>query len=152
MLPSFLFEHQPCLSHFSPQGITLYLKIDTLYMWQSLWLSLPTTNDHMHLHSSPPHTHTHTHTHTPIPPFHSCLILPPPSLGFPDGSASKESTCNVGDTGDSHSLVGGKIPGEGNGNPFQYSCLENPMDRGAGLQSMGSQRAGHDWSDSMQAA
>ena len=36
-------------------------------------------------------------------------------------------------------------PGEGDSNPLQYSCLENPMDRGAcGLQSMGSQRVGHD--------
>ena len=38
----------------------------------------------------------------------------------------------------------GKSPGEGNGNPLQYSCLENPMNRGAGgLQSMGSQKVGH---------
>ena len=42
----------------------------------------------------------------------------------------------------------GRSPGEGNGNPPQYSCLENPMDRGAWrLQSMGSQRVGHDWSE-----
>ena len=39
----------------------------------------------------------------------------------------------------------GGSPGEGNGNPLQYSCLENPMDRGAWwAQSMGSQRVGHD--------
>ena len=40
----------------------------------------------------------------------------------------------------------GRFPGEGNGNPLQYSCLENPMDRGAWgrLLSMGSQRVGHD--------
>ena len=40
-----------------------------------------------------------------------------------------------------------RSPGEGNGNPLQYSCLENPMDRGepGGLQSMGSQRVGQDW-------
>ena len=39
----------------------------------------------------------------------------------------------------------GKIPREGNGNPLQYSCLGNPMDRGAGgLQSMGSQRVRYD--------
>ena len=39
----------------------------------------------------------------------------------------------------------GRSPGEGNGNPLQYSCLENPMDRGAwqGLQSMESQRVRH---------
>ena len=49
--------------------------------------------------------------------------------GFPDGSDSKESACNVGDLG----LIRGteRSPGEGNGNPVQYSCLENPMDRGA---------------------
>ena len=40
----------------------------------------------------------------------------------------------------------GRSPGIGNGNPLQYFCLENPMDRGAwqGLQSMGSKRVGHD--------
>ena len=39
----------------------------------------------------------------------------------------------------------GRSPGGGNGNPLQYSCLENCMDRGAGgLQSIASQRAGHD--------
>ena len=37
----------------------------------------------------------------------------------------------------------GRTPGEGNGNPLQYSCLENPMDRGARLQSIGSQRVRH---------
>ena len=59
-------------------------------------------------------------------------------------SDSKESACNAGDLG---SIPGsGRSPGEGNVNPFQYPCLENSMDRGAyGLQSMGSQRAGHKW-------
>ena len=49
--------------------------------------------------------------------------------GFPGDSDSKESTCNAGDLG----LVPGfgRSAGEGNGNPLQYSCLENPMDRGA---------------------
>ena len=48
--------------------------------------------------------------------------------GFPGGSKSKESTCNVGDMG---SIPGsGRSPGEGNGNPLQYSCLKNSMDRG----------------------
>ena len=47
-------------------------------------------------------------------------------LGDLDG---KESACNAGDLG---SIPGsGRSPGEGNGNPFQYSCLENPMDGGA---------------------
>ena len=53
----------------------------------------------------------------------------PVFLGFPCGSAGKESTCNTGDLGSIPGL--GKSPGEGDGNPFQYSCLENPTDRGA---------------------
>ena len=66
------------------------------------------------------------------------------NLCFPDGSDGKESTCNVGDPG---SMTGsGRSPGEGNGYPHQYSCLENPMDRGAWwtIQSTGSQRVRHD--------
>ena len=49
--------------------------------------------------------------------------------GFPGGSDSKESDCNAGDTGSIYGL--GRFPGGGHGNPFQYSCLENPKDRGA---------------------
>ena len=45
-------------------------------------------------------------------------------LGFPDGSDGKESSCNVGDLGSIPGL--GRSPGGGRGNPFQYSCLENP--------------------------
>ena len=49
--------------------------------------------------------------------------------GFPHGLVGKESACNAGDLG---SIPGaGRFPGEENGNPLQYSCLENPMDRGA---------------------
>ena len=49
--------------------------------------------------------------------------------GFPDGSVGKESARNAGDLG---SIPGsGRSPGEGNGNPLQYSCLQNSMDRGA---------------------
>ena len=50
-------------------------------------------------------------------------------LGFPGGSDGKESACNVGDLG----LIPGlrRSPGGGHGNSLQYSCLENPMDRGA---------------------
>ena len=47
-------------------------------------------------------------------------------MGFPCGSAGKESTCNVGDLGSIPGL--GKSPGEGKGYPFQYSGLENSMD------------------------
>ena len=48
-------------------------------------------------------------------------------MGFPDGSDGKESACSAGDPG----LIpgSGRSPGEGNDNPLQYSCLENPMDR-----------------------
>ena len=45
------------------------------------------------------------------------------------GSDAKESACNVGDLGSIPEL--GRSPGRGNGHPLQYSCLENPMDRGA---------------------
>ena len=56
----------------------------------------------------------------------------PEIMGFPSGSAGKESSYNAGDTGDSGSIPGsGRFLGEGNGNPLQYSCLENSMDRGA---------------------
>ena len=49
-------------------------------------------------------------------------------LGFLGGSVGEESACNVGDLVLIPGL--GRSPGEGNGNPLQYSCLENPMDRG----------------------
>ena len=50
-------------------------------------------------------------------------------VGFPGGSAGKESACNAGDLG---SIAGlGRSPEEGNGYPLQYSFLENSMDRGA---------------------
>ena len=49
--------------------------------------------------------------------------------GFPGDSDGKVSACNAGDPG---SISGsGRAPGEGNGTPLQYSCLGNPMDRGA---------------------
>ena len=63
---------------------------------------------------------------------------------YPGGSDGKKSACNAGDLG----LIpgSGRSPGEGNGNPLQYSCLENSMDRGfwqAAVQ--GSQRIEHKW-------
>ena len=70
-------------------------------------------------------------------------FIPTPFQDFPGGSVGKESACNPGDLVLIPGL--GRSPGEGNGNPLQYSCLGNPMDRGAcGLQSMGSQRVGHE--------
>ena len=60
-------------------------------------------------------------------------------LDCPGGSDGKASAYNVGDPGSIPGL--GRSPGEANGNPLQYSCLENPMDGGARkVQSMGSQR------------
>ena len=49
-------------------------------------------------------------------------------MSFPCSSVGKESACNAGDLGLIPGL--GRSPREGNGNPLQYSCLENPMDRG----------------------
>ena len=62
------------------------------------------------------------------------------------GLVDKESTCNAGDTGESGLIPGlGRSPGGGNSNPVHYSCLKIPIDRGVRwLQSMGSQRVGHD--------
>ena len=50
------------------------------------------------------------------------------NMGFPDSSVGKESACNAGDLGSIPRS--GRSPGEGNGNPLQYSGLENPVDRG----------------------
>ena len=69
--------------------------------------------------------------------------------GFPDGSAVKNPHANSGNM----SLIPGwgRSPGEGNGNPLQYSCLGKPIDRGAWwVQSRGSLRVGHDWATKRQ--
>ena len=64
-------------------------------------------------------------------------------LGLPGGSAGKESACSAGDLGLISGL--GRCPGGGHDNPLQYSCLENPMDRGARQATVyGSQRVRHD--------
>ena len=58
-------------------------------------------------------------------------------MSFPSGSIGEESSCNAGDVGlipeSRVGLIPGsrRSPGEGNGNPLQYSCLGNPLDRGA---------------------
>ena len=67
-----------------------------------------------------------------------------PPRGFPGGSDGKESTCNAGDP----SLIpgSGRSPREGNGSPFQCSCLENPMDGGAWRATVhGVTESRHDW-------
>ena len=64
-------------------------------------------------------------------------------MGFAGGSVGKESACSAGDLG----LIpgSGRSPGEGNGNPLQYACLENPMDRGVWQATVhGVTRVGHD--------
>ena len=65
-----------------------------------------------------------------------------PYRGFPGNSVGKESACRAGGLG---SIAGsGRSPGEGNGNPLQYSCLENPMDREAWRATVhGVARVGH---------
>ena len=65
--------------------------------------------------------------------------------GFPGGSDSQESACNVGDLGSIPGL--GRFPGGEHGNPLQFSCPENPQwtEEPGGLQSVGSQRVRHDW-------
>ena len=65
--------------------------------------------------------------------------------GSPGGPEGQESTCNAGDAGSIPGL--GRSPGEGNGYPLQYSCLENPVNRGAwqaiGVTTMGFQKVRH---------
>ena len=64
------------------------------------------------------------------------------SLDFPSSSNGKESACSVGDLGSIPGLE--RTPGEGHGNPLQYSCLDNSMDREA-WRAMESQRVWHNW-------
>ena len=68
--------------------------------------------------------------------------------GFPGSTNGREPTCQRRRQ-ETWVPSLGRSPAGGNGNPLQYSCLENPMDREepGGLQSMGSQRMGHDWRD-----
>ena len=70
------------------------------------------------------------------------MLLEILDLDFPGVSEVKASARNVGYLGLIPGL--GRSPGERDGNPLQYSCLENPMNEPGGLQSMGSQRVRHD--------
>ena len=64
-------------------------------------------------------------------------------VSFPNSSVGKESACKAGDLSSIPEL--GRSPGEGNGNPLQYSCLENSMDRGTWRAIVyGVTRVGHD--------
>ena len=89
------------------------------------------------------------HTLIEFPTRELHIILSAPDLkkllwGFPGGTVVKNPPANAGDTGDVGPIpVSGRSPG-GDGNPLQYSCLENSMDRGPGrLLAMGSQRIRH---------
>ena len=73
---------------------------------------------------------------------HSVYNMPAPG-SFPHSSVSKESAWNAGDPGSIPELV--RSPGAGNGNSLQYSCLENPMDRGAWRATVYGVPVGHDW-------
>ena len=75
---------------------------------------------------------------------HQYLYYPVLSLGFCGGSGGKEPTCNVGDLGSTPGLW--RSPGEGHGNPLQYSCLENPPGQSSlvGYSPWGC-RVRHDW-------
>ena len=79
-----------------------------------------------------------------VPKARIFIFIPRKGLyGFPGGSDDKESACSAGDLGMIPGL--GRSPGEGSGNPFQYFCLKNSMDRGAHrLQSNRLQRVTHD--------
>ena len=60
------------------------------------------------------------------------LVLPKPQAGFLGGSRVKNQPAKAGDAGDAGLILESRrSPGEGTGNLLQYSCLENPMDRGA---------------------
>ena len=76
------------------------------------------------------------------------LLLKSCLLGFPGGSVVGNLPANAGDLGDPGWIPGlGRSPGGGNANPLQYSWLENPMEEPGRLQSTGSQRVRHNWSD-----
>ena len=85
----------------------------------------------------------HTVHLQPSPMLLFIYIFPPQKKGFLNGSVVKNPPANARDKG---SIPGsGRSPGGGNGNPLQYSCLKNPMDRGAWWVHgfMGSQRVGY---------
>ena len=112
-----------------PASLTL-LKYQWLARLPLRCLSSHTTS-HLSLssschHSSPPHQQKGLNdTLLPCQPFPLFFS----SQKCPGGSDGEESACNVGDPGLIPGL--GRSPGEGNAYPLQYSCLENPMDRGA---------------------
>ena len=88
--------------------------------WAEKWVSPSTSDTHLLMCS------------LPIVSVTLVLAYAQYKTDFSNGSEGKESACTAGDTGDMDSILGsGRSPGEGNDNPLQYSCLENPIDRGA---------------------
>ena len=82
-----------------------------------------------------------------------CLVLSPYLVYlriFPGGSDGRESTCEAGSLGLIAGL--GRSPGGGHGNPLQYSCLENPMDRGAWQATVHGVTVRHTWATSQSTA
>ena len=113
------------------------------YQKQKPWISLVNWLSHSLSKRSPLSSYQCSHSHSQLK---TLLLLfkfywSIADLDFPSSSAGKESTCNAGDP----VLIPGSgwSPGEGHGNPLQYSCLENP--RGQRSQFLGSQRIRHDW-------
>ena len=88
-----------------------------------LWLS----------HDLPKASHPHSITlGVRISTHEFCVHAKSLPMGFPDSTMMKESACNAGNTTDAGLIPGSRrFPGGGNGNPLQYSCLKNSMDRGA---------------------
>ena len=80
-----------------------------------------------HYYIHPFHSNHRGNLRICVPP--KCVLCFQNELGFPHSSVGKESACNAGDLALIPGL--GRSPGEGNGNLLHYSCLENPMDRGA---------------------
>ena len=92
----------------------------------------------------------HTYSYLTFKNVLKCWLFSPYLLslmGFPDGSAGTESTCNAEDTGEADSIRGsGRSLQKGNGNPLQNSCLKSPWtEEPGGLLSKGSERVGHNW-------
>ena len=111
---------EPCIQIRSQfWSVCLFLPHFSLCLCLSFYLSVS-----LHFSVSLSHTHTTTRKLTKI-----LIEAVSDRWGFPGGSDGKESTCSAGDPGSIPGL--GRSPGEGNGHPPQYSCLENPVDRGA---------------------
>ena len=83
-------------------------------MWGGTWFPITSLNIYIYIHT---HIYIHTYVYVYI------------YIDFPGGSDGKASVYNAGDLDSIPGL--GRSPGERNGNPLQYYCLENPMDRGA---------------------